>query len=56
MNQEKHRLGKAYEEPKYTFRGFEALPEDPEHLEDKFMGLSFRTVIFQNGLKRLLIP
>ena len=42
MNQEKHRLGKAYEEPKYTFRGFEALPEDPEHLEDKVYGFVFK--------------
>ena len=26
MNREKHRMGKAYEDPKYTFRGFEVLP------------------------------
>ncbi len=25
-----------------TFRGFEALPEDPEHLEDKFYGFVFQ--------------
>ena len=42
MMQEKRDLGDAYEEPVYTFRGFEALPEDPEHLEDKFYGFVFQ--------------
>ncbi len=42
LNREKHRLGKAYEEPKYTFRGFESLPKDPEHLEDQFYGFVFQ--------------
>lgn len=51
MNQEKHRLGKAYEEPKYTFRGFEALPEDPEHLEDKFYGFVFQDSDFSKWIE-----
>ena len=29
LNREKKEKGAAFEEPKYTFRGFEALPEDP---------------------------
>ena len=51
MNKEKHRLGKAYEEPKYTFRGFEALPEDPEHLEDKFYGFVFQDSDFSKWIE-----
>lgn len=31
MNKEKRALGKKYIAPKYTFRGFEALPEDPKN-------------------------
>lgn len=42
LNQEKKKQGIKYIEPKYTFRGFEALPEDPSHLEDKFYGLFSR--------------
>ena len=51
MNREKHRMGKAYEEPKYTFRGFEALPEDPEHLEDKFYGFVFQDSDFSKWIE-----
>lgn len=39
---EKHRLGTEFEEPVYTYRGFETLPEDPEHLEDCFYGFVFQ--------------
>ena len=42
QNQQRAKLGRAFEEPKYTFRGFESLPEDPEHLEDKFYGFVFQ--------------
>lgn len=42
LMKEKKEKGEAFEEPKYTFRGFEALPEDMEHLEDKFYGFVFQ--------------
>lgn len=42
LNREKKEKGSAFEEPKYSFRGFEAKPEDPDHLEDKFYGYVFQ--------------
>ncbi len=42
QNEQRSQLGEAFEEPKYTFRGFESLPDDPEHLEDKFYGFVFQ--------------
>lgn len=43
LNQEKAQKGAAFEEPKYTFRGFEALPDDPEHPEENaFYGFVFQ--------------
>lgn len=42
QNQERRDKGDAFEEPAYTFRGFQALPEDMEHLEDKFYGFVFQ--------------
>ena len=42
LMKEKREKGAAFKEPKYTFRGFEALPEDMEHLEDKFYGFVFQ--------------
>lgn len=51
LNQEKKRLGEAYREPQYTFRGFEALPEDPEHLEDRFYGFVFQDSDFSKWIE-----
>ncbi|MBO5033014.1 MAG: glycoside hydrolase family 127 protein [Lachnospiraceae bacterium] len=51
MNKEKGRLGAAYVEPKYTFRGFESLPEDPDHLEDKFYGFVFQDTDFSKWIE-----
>ena len=51
MNEKKEQLGAAYEEPKYTFRGFEALPEDPNHLEDKFYGFVFQDTDFSKWIE-----
>ena len=51
LNQQKREQGKAYEEPKYTFRGFEALPEDPKHLEDKFYGFVFQDSDFSKWIE-----
>jgi hypothetical protein len=52
MNKEKRRLGEKYIEPKYTFRGFEALPENPDHLEDdKFYGFVFQDTDFSKWIE-----
>ena len=43
LNEKKRVQGAAYIPPAYTFRGFEALPEDPEHPDpDKFYGFVFQ--------------
>lgn len=47
----KKEQGSEYEEPKYTYRGFEALPEDPEHLEDKFYGFVFQDSDFSKWIE-----
>ena len=51
MNREKHQKGAAYIEPKYTFRGFEALPENPDKLEDKFYGFVFQDSDFSKWIE-----
>ncbi len=41
QNKRKDTQGKAFVPPKYTFRGFEALPEDPANPDpDKFYGFT----------------
>ena len=40
--EEKRRQGERFEEPVYTYRGFETLPDDPNHLEDRFYGFVFQ--------------
>ncbi len=43
ITREKKEQGDAYQEPKYTYRGFETLPEDPAHPDpDKFYGFVFQ--------------
>ena len=51
LNKSKRELGNAFEEPKYTFRGFEALPEDPDNLEDKFYGFVFQDSDFAKWIE-----
>ena len=51
MMAEKKVKGASYEEPKYTFRGFEALPEDPDNLEDKFYGFVFQDSDFAKWIE-----
>ena len=51
LNREQKEKGAAYEAPKYTFRGFEALPEDPEHPEDKFYGFVFQDSDFSKWIE-----
>lgn len=53
LNQEKKKQGIKYIEPKYTFRGFEALPEDPSHLEDKFYGFVFQDSDFSKWIEEV---
>lgn len=50
-NQERRELGETFKEPEYTFRGFETLPEDPEHLEDKFYGFVFQDSDFSKWIE-----
>ncbi len=42
QNEERKEQGEDFQEPQYTFRGFQALPEDMDHLEDKFYGFVFQ--------------
>lgn len=51
LNREKKKMGAAFEAPRYTFRGFEALPEDPAHLEDKFYGFVFQDSDFSKWIE-----
>lgn len=51
LNKKKRELGSAYEAPKYTFRGFEALPEDPNNLEDHFYGFVFQDSDFAKWIE-----
>ena len=51
QNQERKAQGESYQEASYTFRGFEALPENPEHLEDKFYGFVFQDSDFYKWIE-----
>lgn len=52
MMREKKDRGAAYVAPAYTFRGFEALPEDPAHPdEDKFYGFVFQDTDFSKWIE-----
>lgn len=42
QNQERRNKGSDFEEPKFTFRGFQSLPEDGKPLEEKFYGFVFQ--------------
>lgn len=42
MNENRRKQGEDYREPAYTFRGFQSLPKDPEHLEEEFYGFVFQ--------------
>lgn len=50
-NQERKEQGDQFEEPQYTYRGFEALPEDPEHLMDQFYGFVFQDSDFYKWIE-----
>lgn len=51
-NGEKDENGKSYEAPKYTYRGFEALPDDPANPDpDKFFGFVFQDTDFSKWIE-----
>lgn len=52
LMQEKRTKGASFVEPKYTFRGFEALPKDPAHPDqDKFYGFVFQDTDFSKWIE-----
>ena len=51
QNKERREKGAEFKEPVYTFRGFETLPEDPGHLEDKFYGFVFQDSDFYKWIE-----
>ncbi len=52
MMQQQRDQGQQYVPPKYTYRGFQALPEDPEHPEeDKFYGFLFQDSDFSKWIE-----
>ena len=52
LMRDKRRQGASFVPPKYTFRGFEALPEDPLHPEDdKFYGFVFQDTDFSKWIE-----
>ena len=52
LMREKKEKGTAFVAPTYTFRGFEALPEDPEHPEeDRFYGFVFQDTDFSKWIE-----
>lgn len=52
MMREKKEKGFRYTPPSYTFRGFEALPEDPDHPEeDRFYGFVFQDSDFSKWIE-----
>ncbi len=48
---EKREKGSSFQEPVYTFRGFESLPEDMERLEDRFYGYVFQDSDFYKWIE-----
>lgn len=52
LMREKRERGTGFVAPAYTFRGFEALPEDPEHPDpDKFYGFVFQDSDFAKWIE-----
>lgn len=51
MNEKRADQGSTYQEPEYTYRGFEMLPEDPTHLEDQFYGFVFQDSDFYKWIE-----
>lgn len=47
----KKEQGNTFKEPKYTYQGFEVLPEDINNLEDKFYGFVFQDSDFSKWIE-----
>lgn len=41
-NSRRREQGEDFQEPEFTFRGFQTLPEDPNNLQDRFYGFVFQ--------------
>ncbi|MCD7737046.1 MAG: glycoside hydrolase family 127 protein [Lachnospiraceae bacterium] len=50
-NRERAAQGDAFKEPKFTLRGFEALPEDPAHPGEQFYGFVFQDSDFSKWIE-----
>ena len=51
LNKEREEKGGEFETPIFTYRGFEALPEDPKNLDDKFYGFVFQDSDFYKWIE-----
>ncbi|MCC8107276.1 MAG: glycoside hydrolase family 127 protein [Clostridiales bacterium] len=51
MTRERREQKGAFEEPKFTLRGFESLPEDPEHPGEEFYGFVFQDSDFSKWIE-----
>lgn len=51
MNGQRRTQGKDFQEPRYTFRGFQSLPEDPEDIRDEFYGFVFQDSDFYKWIE-----
>lgn len=52
LNKRRNELGKKFIEPKFTYRGFEALPEDPKNpKDDEFYGFVFQDSDFSKWIE-----
>ncbi len=52
LNKRRDELGKKFIEPKFTYRGFEALPEDPKNpKDDEFYGFVFQDSDFSKWIE-----
>lgn len=51
LNQKRREQGTSFEEPTYTFRGFERLPKDPRNPDDNFYGFVFQDSDFYKWIE-----
>ncbi len=51
MNRERREQKGTFEEPKFTLRGFESLPENPEHPGEEFYGYVFQDSDFSKWIE-----
>lgn len=51
LNVQRKTQGKDFAEPRYTFRGFQTLPENPEDIRDEFYGFVFQDSDFYKWIE-----